>query len=134
MRLGPGWDGHASQCTQELAALTGKCQATMHRHMPLLRLLRTSLRHASDQGTIIVSVAPKPSNLPSNHEMPTLTPNSKIPDSKNLESRNLESPSSLLINQESLLILKKKIMNKLDLIELKRRGGRDSKFLESGIE
>ena len=87
---GLAWGGQVTpphRC-QELTALTGKCQATLYQHMSLLRPMPALSWRSTGQGTIIVSFAAMPSDVPFDSELPILIPESQIPDSWNLESKN----------------------------------------------
>jgi hypothetical protein len=77
---------------QELAALTGKCQATIYGHMSQLRRMSALSWRSTGQGTIIVTFADTPSGKLEVIELPP-----DIPDSQILESAILEltNPASL---------------------------------------
>ena len=75
--------------SQELAALTGKRQALVFRHMSQLRYIAALSWVATGQGKIIVSGAVQASIIKGGPVIPK-----KIPDSKNLESLPLLNPHS----------------------------------------
>jgi len=80
---GLAWGGQVTpphRC-QELTALTGKCQATLYQHMSLLRPMPALSWRSTGQGTIIVSFAAMPSNVPTDLASPH--PFSRILESKN---------------------------------------------------
>ena len=98
---GLAWGGQVTpplRC-QELTALTGKCQAMLHQHMSLLRPMPALSWRSTGQGTIIVSFAAMPFDVPIDPELPIIIPDSQILESRNLESKN---PPPLLINQDDL--------------------------------
>ena len=75
--------------SQELAALIGKCQALVFRHMSQLRNIAALSWVATEQGTIMVSGAVRSSVIKGG---PVIL--KKIPGSKNLESLPLLNPHS----------------------------------------
>ena len=80
---------------QDLAALTGKCPATLYKDMSLLRSIPALSWRSTGPGTIIVPFAAKLSDLEYDPELLSPIPDSQNPDSWNLESKNLESSHPL---------------------------------------
>ncbi len=85
---GLAWDGTDTPplSMQELAALTGRSQATIYGHMSQLRFIAALSWVSTGQGKIIVSFAGKPSDIFKDYHYNQPSPGSPIPDSKNLES------------------------------------------------
>ena len=96
---GLAWSGKVTPPLrlQELAALTGKCQATNYGHMSQLRAMSALSWRSTGQGTIIVAFPDKPSIQLHPVEIPLTIPDLPIPDSTILDSAILESarPPSL---------------------------------------
>ena len=88
---GLAWDGMVTPPlrSQELAALTGKRQATIYRHMSLPRTIPAFSWRSTGLGTVIVPVAVQSSGIKGG---PVIL--KKIPDSKNLESPHPLNPHS----------------------------------------
>ena len=78
---------------QELAALTGKSQASIYRHMSLLRSLSALSWRSAEHGTIVVSIDEKPFENPASSRILLL-----IPRIKNLKSRISKFQNSRIEN------------------------------------
>jgi len=126
---------------QELAALTGKSQATIYSHMSLLRHMLALSWRSTEKGKIIVTFANEPSKKLEVINPPLDVLNSKILDSKSLESNNPSSsplnntyPVLIPIEQENIKDTDLNHENKkydYRIEGLKRE--EDSEFQESGM-
>ena len=94
---GLAWDGTVTPPLrmQELAALTGKCRATIFGHMSRLRDMAALSWRTTEQGTIIVWFAGKPSDIFNDLEPNHPPPRSQNPESKTLDSSHPPSSSSV---------------------------------------
>ena len=84
-----GWDT-PGMSMDELAQITGKSQATLSRHMSMLRRTAALCWRSTRHGTITISFPDEPSGKPENQPGTPYFPNSKI-----LNSTNSESPDPL---------------------------------------
>jgi hypothetical protein len=129
---------------QELAALTGKCQATIYGHMSQLRRMSTLNWCSTGQGTIIVTFAGKTGEEFKDEPMPPVIPDSQILESKILESNNPLSLSPYYESDNIQIQISKEKLEEMNIIQKNKddqynyrdevlKGEEGTKFHESGI-